>query len=146
MRSALRKLLKSNKIKVLLLILLLLLLSIPVVMYIRFATQTRLVLREAKNVRLALQMYDIEAYAHNSTIFDGSRNDGMKDGLQQKIKEYLELDDCHITLTAYDGKEHKVLGFIYERKHFQIIYEYNKKTGDSYQFNYILKIKTYDGD
>lgn len=146
MRSALRNFFKSNKFKIFLLVVFVLLLSIPVMMYARFTTELRFAFREAKNVKLALEMYDIYAYADNSTIFDSTRKDGMREGLQQDVREYLEIDDCHVTLTSYDKKLHKILGFIYERNSFQVIYEYNDQTGDSYRLNYIFHIKTYNGE
>ncbi|MDD6328587.1 MAG: hypothetical protein Q4D54_04990 [Eubacteriales bacterium] len=146
MRSALQSFFKSNKFKIFLLVVFVLLLSVPVMMYARFKTELRFAFREAKNVKLALEMYDIYAYADNNTIFDSTRKDGMREGIQQDICEYLEMDDCYITLTSYDKKSRKILGFIYERNGFQVIYEYNAQTGDSYKINYILHIKTYNGE
>ena len=82
MRSALRNFFKSNKFKILILVLFILLLSIPVMKFVRLKTEMRLAFREAKNVKIALQMFDIDAYANNNTIFDNSRKDGLKEGLQ----------------------------------------------------------------
>lgn len=146
MRSALRNFFKSNKFKILILVLFILLLSIPVMKFVRLKTEMRLAFREAKNVKIALQMFDIDAYANNNTIFDNSRKDGLMEGLQEEIRKYLDMDDCYVTVTSYDKKAHKVLGFLYERNHFQIIYEYNETTGDSYRLNYIMHIKTYNGE
>lgn len=146
MRTAIYNFLKSRKLKIFLLVVILLLLSIPVFLLVRFHTDARLVFREAKNVKLALQMYEIDAYANNRSIFDSRRKDGMREGMQQDIRNYLDLQDCNVTVTAYDNKTHEVLGFIYERKHFQIVYEYTEKSGDTYKLNYILHIKTYDGE
>ncbi len=137
---------KLRKFKIgLLVIVLVFVICCPLFIYFRLSTEGRLALREAKNVKLKLQVLDIEAYGNGSSVFDSSRKNGMKKGSIEKIRDFLEMD-CDVNVTSYDAKNRIVTGFVYQRGRYQVIYFYDDEKGDTWKVNYIFEILRYDGD
>lgn len=140
---------KKQKIKkiinIVLVLLLLLLIGFPVFGVFHVKTESRLALREAKNVKIRLEMLDIEAYSKGQTIYDDSSSNGLAKGVEKNICEFLELD-CEIRLTSYDKKKKTVTGFIYNRDNYQVEYSYDEKKGDTWKVKYLVKILDYDGE
>ncbi|MGN0151312.1 MAG: hypothetical protein ACI39Q_02455 [Wujia sp.] len=140
-----RKKIIWKRIKIFLLVAgLLLLVGTPVFLYFRLSTEGRLALRQAKNVKLQLEMIDIEYYALGKSVYDVSGNHGLSDGVLERVRSFME-NSCEVSITSYSRSTRTVLGFIYTNDKYQVIYSYDEEKGDCWQVNYILKLKEYDG-
>lgn len=140
-----RKKIIWKRIKIFLLVAgLLLLVGTPVFLYFRLSTEGRLALRQAKNVKLQLEMIDIEYYALGKSVYDVSGNHGLSDGVLERVRSFME-NSCEVSITSYNRSTRTVLGFIYTNDKYQVIYSYDEEKGDCWQVNYILKLKEYDG-
>lgn len=141
----LKRIKKRHVIMTVIVLLVVLVISIPVFLYFKFTTESRMALREAKNVKLALNMLDIEYYAKGKTVYNPNNINGLTDGVMQEVSDVLE-HDCSLAITSYDKKERKVLGFVYNYEHYQVVYRFDKDKGDTWKVSYILNILDYDGE
>jgi hypothetical protein len=96
-------------------------------------------LREAKNVKLTMEMLDIEYYGQGSSVYDGDRKNGLKKGVEDEIWNMLEHDG-DVVLQSYNKKKRKITGFTYANQHYQVIYNYDDENGDSWQVRYFINI------
>lgn len=135
---------KLNKVLITLLILLLIgVIGAPVFAYFRIKADARIALREAKNVNIAFRAVITEYYASDSVFYDPSREDGMSQGVAGEIKALADQNG-DIRVTSYDTAIRKVTGFEYRTGNYEVIYTYDKKTGDSWKVNYLVPVLQYD--
>lgn len=130
---------------IVLVLLLILVIGIPVFGYINLRTQGQLAFREAKNVKIHLQMLDIEQYSQAGSIYSTSSKNGLAPGVEIKIKEFLE-NDCEVSVTSYDKTKRAVTGFVYKRGKYQVEYYYDKEKGDVWKVKYVFDLVDYDGE
>ncbi len=112
--------------------------AFPAFMAFRISTGAHLTLRKAKNVKLALQMVEVEYYGHAKTIYDPSKSDNIESGVHAAVNRVLE-DDGYYRLQKYDEKKREILELIYQSDHYLVTYE---KVGDEdrWTVQYCLKI------
>ena len=67
------------------------------------------VLREAKNVRMALSSADVEMYASGKTIYNPHRKNGLEDGVKEKVDSLVESKGTY-SVTSYNSTEHELTG------------------------------------
>lgn len=136
---------RRHVIMTVVILLIVLLVSVPVFLYFKVTTESRLALREAKNVKLTFNMLDIDYYAQNKCIYSANKPNGLSDGVQEEIEKNLE-HECTVAITSYDSKLRKVLGFVYTSDHCQVVYRYDNQNGDTWKVSYLLNILEYDGE
>lgn len=135
-----------RKIKIVLLVLLIVfVISVPIFLYFRLSTEGRLALREAKNVNLQLQVLDIEAYANNSSVYNPNTPGGLTKSDLNRIQDFMGYP-FELKITSYNKKLRKVTGFVYQRGHYQVVYNYDAEKGNDWTVNYLFKILEYDGE
>lgn len=110
----------------------------------KISTDAHHVFREAKNVKLALRMLDIEYYGQGRSIYDPTQRNGMTKGVMERVSQILENDGT-VVLTGYDTTQRQVTDFVYTIGRYQVIYCINKAKKDDYQVNFILPVYHYDG-
>ena len=109
----------------------------------RIQTQAKIALREAKNVRLSLEMLDIELYAERRSIYAPKEKGGMAAGVEDKIRE-LQSVDGSFAITGYDAEGRTVTGMTYETDHYLVIYSRTESGEDHWRVMYFLTVGDYD--
>lgn len=130
---------------VILILLLLLLIGIPTFGYFKVASGGHMVLREAKNIKLAYQVLAVEYYGNNKSIYNPAKKNGMTDGVEEKLKEVTE-NEGNVFLQAYDKKNRTVMAFVYETKSYRVSYERDKDGNEQWKVDYFFTIQQYGGE
>lgn len=120
------------------------LIATPVFLYFRITTEARIAFREAKNVKLAFDMMDIEYYGRGSSVYDGSARNGMAVGVQERLDEILE-HTCDVSILSYSKQDRAVTAFVYTSEHYRVLYRLDAEKGDTWTVDYIIRISEYDG-
>lgn len=90
----------------------------------RIYSNARLALREAKNVKMSLDMINTEYYAIGVSIYDDSVEDNLKKGARDyvfKIQGNLKGD---FKLTGYDSTKRLITGLEYETDDYIVRYSH----------------------
>lgn len=114
------------------------------ILFIQFKkySDARLALREAKNIKMNLEMVDKELYAMGLSIYDDTAEGNLNSSaLASVIRHQGELEG-EIKLTGYNFSERKITGLEYELEKYIIRYEYNSD-GESWHVCYIKEILKY---
>ena len=100
------------------------------------------VLREAKNVRMALSSADVEMYASGKTIYNPHRKNGLEDGVKEKVDLLVESKGTY-NVTSYNSTEHELTGMTYREGNYIV---YFSRNGDdiSWNVNMIINVYHYD--
>lgn len=100
------------------------------------------VLREAKNVRMALSSADVEMYASGKTIYNPHRKNGLEDGVKEKVDSLVESKGTY-SVTSYNSTEHELTGMTYREGNYIV---YFSRNGDdiSWNVNMIINVYHYD--
>jgi hypothetical protein len=125
--------------RILIVAVILIIVCIPIFAYFRISSSAHIALREAKNVKLTMEMLDIEYYGQGSSVYDGDRKNGLKKGVEDEIWNMLEHGG-DVVLQSYNKKKRKITGFTYANQHYQVIYNYDDENGDSWQVRYFINI------
>lgn len=110
--------------------------------YFRIATEGRLALRKGKNVKLALDMLDIEFYREKKTVYNPNRPDGLEQGVRDRLNDIVG-DDGRFNIVSYDKNKRKIEYMIYEEDNYRVIYRYDEDDGDIWKVEYIVTILDY---
>ena len=105
-------------------------------------TEAKKALREAKNVKLAFQMLDIEYYGKGKNILDEKKRSGIRDDAMERIRSVIE-NEAEIQLTGYDKGNRVVTGFIYETKRVRVVY-YKEDMKNTWKVEYLLPVLSYE--
>lgn len=128
----------------LIVVLVLIIIFTPLFIYFNIKTKSRLMYREAKNVRIAISAIDTSYYAKGGTIYDPKRVDGMVEGAQKDIRDLSGMSG-HVTLTGYSKKTNEVTSFEYEEGSYRVTYNANDEDAQ-WKVEYILPVLKYDAD
>jgi hypothetical protein len=135
-----RVLKKVHQIKMILLVVLIAaIIGVPAFAYFRIRSEARLALREAKNVKLAITMLDIEYYGQGSCIYDSSQANGLKNGAEEEIWDTLGFQG-QIILQSYNKSKRTVNAMVYTNDHYQVTYYNDSQEGDSWEVRYFIKV------
>lgn len=125
---------------IVLVILIVIVVAVPSFIYFRLSTEGRLALREAKNVKLTIEMLDVNYYAKGKLIYAPELKDGLQRGVAKDVRSLLELDDtASFEIIAYDESDRAIKEMIYTNEHYIVKYE-KKDNGNRWRVNYILPI------
>ena len=108
--------------------------------YFKITTGARTAFKEAKNVKIALNMLDIEYYPAGKSVFEPGRVHGMSKDSLTRIQEILENDGV-VDIISYDSKTRTVTGFTYQVGHYKVTYTYDE--GDSWDVDYLVNLYDY---
>lgn len=110
--------------------------------YFRITTEGRLALRKGKNVKLALDMLDIEFYREKKTVYNPNRPDGLEQGVRERLNDIVD-DDGRFNIVSYDRNKRRIEYMIYEEENYRVIYRYDEDDGDIWKVEYIVTILDY---
>jgi hypothetical protein len=124
---------------ILFVVLIILVIGAPIFFYFNVDSKARSALREAKNVKMALEMVDIEYYSQSSSIYDGTKADGLREGVVEKVYKLLEQDG-EIVLQSYSQKKREIKALTYTNSHYEVYYYYDEQEGDQWRVRYFITI------
>jgi hypothetical protein len=131
--------------RVILVAVILLVVGVPVFLLFRLKTEGRIALREAKNVKIALDMISVEYYGMGLSIYDSDSASGLTSGVRDRIDELVD-EEFDVSVTAYDKTTKNVTAFDYINQNYMIRYIYDAEKGDTWKVYYKYLIYDYDGD
>lgn len=102
-------------------------LAIVIVFAIAFSqfkrySNARLVLREAKNIKMGLEMVNTEYYGAGLSIYDDSADGNIRKGALEHVKKLQGEPDGAIKLFGYDTSERLITGLEYETEEYIVRY------------------------
>lgn len=139
-----KKSLKRNIKIACIVVLCMLVIGTPLFTYFRITIDGRVAYREAKNIKLAFDMMEIEYYAQRRSVFDASAPNGMSKGVQERLDEILE-HDSDVSILAYDKSNRRVSAFVYTNGHYRVLYHYDAVAGENYEVDFMFRILEYNG-
>ncbi|MDD6658319.1 MAG: hypothetical protein PUE95_13675 [Lachnospiraceae bacterium] len=140
------KKIRQNKIRnVIGIFVLLLFLGTIAFSYFHITTQGRLILREGKNVKLALDMLDVEYYGKQKSVYDSEKRNGLAEGVQKRVYDIVNQTG-EFEILSYDRKEHTILCMVYEREHYRVVYQCDEDGKDQWKVDYLITIFDYEDE
>jgi hypothetical protein len=137
-RERKESLIKGLKITAII-VLVILIIGIPAFAYFRVSTKAHMALREAKNVKIAITMLDIEYYAQGASIYAPTRADGLKKGAVADIWETVGFEG-DVVLRAYDKSTRTVEALTYTNDHFEVNYYIDDDGEDRWTVRYFFTV------
>lgn len=113
--------------------------------YFHITTQGRLVFREAKNVKLTLEMLDVEYYGRQKSVYDPEKRNGLTEGVEARVYG-IAAQTGRTEILSYDKKEHKILSMVYEKEHYRVVYQLDESGNDRWKIDYLITIFDYDDE
>ena len=110
--------------------------------YFHITTQGRLILREGKNVKLALDMLVVEYYAKQKSVYDSEKRNGLTEGVTQRVFDIVNQTG-EFEILSYDKKERNILCMVYEKDHYRVKYQCDKDGNDQWKVDYLITIFNY---
>ena len=104
----------------------------------------RKALREAKDVKLALQTADIEYYGASTSIYDPFAPDGFADGVKDKVQSTITYGGDY-RLTGYSQKKHEITGLLFVDGDYIITYT-SDLNGNIWEVDYMWNLLRYNDD
>lgn len=123
----------------------LLILGAVVFSYFHITTQGRLVFREAKNVKLTLEMLDVEYYGRQKSVYDPEKRNGLTEGVEARVYG-IAAQTGRTEILSYDKKEHRILSMVYEKEHYRVVYQLDESGNDRWKIDYLITIFDYDDE
>lgn len=130
----------NSILKILGIVLVLLIIGVPVSAGIYLSTESHIVLREAKNARIALEMTAIEYYGRS--IYDRDAVGGMAEGVWERIQPHVE-ENCSVILEGYDVAHQKITAMTYMRGRFRVSYTLGEDGRVNWETDYFIKVQDY---
>lgn len=105
-----------------------------------FATQIRgrQVLRDAKNVYIALSATEIEYYAAGKTIYDPAMPSGVAMGVKSRVKALCD-NEGNYELISFDRTRHRVRYLLYTNGRYRVTY-YGNGDHNTWEVTYGLTL------
>ena len=105
-------------------------------------SNARLKLREAKNVKVSLEMIDTEYYAVGTSIYDDTAQGNIRKGASSHMERLLGELEGSVKLTGYDLKKRQIVGLEYQTNDYLVRYT---RVGDEEKWEICLikEILTY---
>ena len=121
--------------------------ALAVVGYLVFSifrtnSNARMVLREAKNIKLTLEMADMELSATGLTIYDETADGNLRKGALAFVNKMQGNPEGRIRLSGYDSSKRKITAFEYESEDYIVRYTLTPD-GDSWGVYMIKEVSVY---
>lgn len=137
-----KKLDLSKILKIALIFLGALILVLAIFVCLKVKIDAKSALREAKNVRMALRVVDIEMYAQEKCVFDATKKDGVANGVKESVRKLADPDGTYI-INSYNYKTHEITSLTYKVKNYYVFFT---KEGDAitWDVKYMLGVYHFD--
>lgn len=133
---------KKRWFRIIIVAVMVILLGAMIFTYFRIITEARLALKEAKNVKLTLDMLDIEYYRDKKSVYNANRPDGLEQGVDNQVSE-IAGQKGRFEILDYDKNERIIRYMIYETADYRVIYRYDKTDGEQWRVDYLVNIFDY---
>ena len=132
----------ANIARIILIIVGVIIIGLSVFFFFKIRTESKAALREAKNIRMALWVADIEMYAQEKSVFDPNNYDGIADGVKAKVEQITQPDGAY-AITSYNTRSHEITGMTYRTGHYNVVF---RKEGDSitWDVTYLMRVYHFD--
>ena len=90
-------------------------------------SDARLALREAKNIKMSLDMINTEYYAIGISIYDDTAEGNIRKGARDYVKKIQGDLKGEMKLTGYDSSNRIITGIEYETDNYIVRYSKNGK-------------------
>ncbi len=87
-------------------------------------SEARRALREAKNIKMALEIADLEYYSVDMSIYDETADGNLRKGARDYVDRIQDNPEGFIRLTGYDSKQRKITGLEYELEKYIVRYTF----------------------
>ncbi len=128
--------------KVVLIAIVLFIIGGSVFFFFKIKIQAHDVLREAKNVRMALRSADIELYGVGKSVFNPIKANGLEDGAKEKADKIYQPEGTY-KISSYDTKEHEITGMSYRYGNYLVTFS---KKGDNISWDVHFQLNVYHSD
>ena len=98
-------------------------------------SNARLALREAKNIKMSLEMINTEYYAVGLTIYDDTADGNLRKGARDYVYKIQGDINGEIKLTGYDSKNRIITGLEYETEEYIVRFS---RTGENEKWQVCL--------
>lgn len=105
-------------------------------------SNARLKLREAKNVKMSLEILNTEYYAAGISIYDDTAEGNLRKGAKAYVEKIQGELEGEVKLTGYDSKNRIITGLEYETKDYIVRYIRNGEE-DTWTVSLIRELLTY---
>ncbi len=105
-------------------------------------SEARLALREAKNIKMSLEIINTEYYAAGNSIYDDTADGNIRKGARAYVEKIQGEIKGEIKLTGYDAAKRQITGFEFENEGYIVRYKHSKD-GDVWQVSLIKELLTY---
>ena len=105
-------------------------------------SDARLVLREAKNIKMTLEVADLEYYSMGVNIYDETAEGNIRKGAYEYVNKIQGNPEGFMKLTGYDSQSRKITGFEYETEKYIVRFSHNAD-GDKWQIFQIKELLDY---
>ena len=120
--------------------LIVLLMGFAIWFYLTASVASKKVLREAKDLRVAMKMLSIVTYSGGKSIYDPTSPDGMVQGVAEKLRQYSDTDG-QLILTGWDKTENDALSFRYSNDNYVVIFQkYGEDSEPSWEVYLQLRV------
>lgn len=140
-----KKIKRGRMINIILIFVIIALLAFIAFKAFKVDTEARQMLREGKNVLLALNMINIEYYSTGQSVYDPDKRNGLSDGVEERISEINGVGGTTM-ITSYKASTREIRAFIYERDHYRVSYSYDKSGKISWKIDYIYNYASYEAE
>lgn len=106
-------------------------------------SNARLALREAKNVKLSLEMINTEYYGVGLSIYDDTAEGNIRKGVLSHVERLQGGLNGSIKLTGYDNSKRMITSFEFENEDYIVRY-YRNGEAEIWQVCMIKEILLYD--
>ena len=108
----------------------------------RVYSEARLALREAKNIKMTLEVADLEYYSMGVNIYDETAEGNIRKGAYEYVNKIQDNPEGFMKLTGYDSQSRKITGFEYETEKYIVRFSHNAD-GDKWQIFQIKELLDY---
>ena len=105
-------------------------------------SEGRLALREAKNIKMTLEIADLELYSSGLCVYDETAEGNVRKSAASYVSRMQGEIKGAVKLTGYDKTKHKITGFEYELEKYIIRYK-SGEDEDLWQVYRIKELLTY---
>ncbi|MBQ7707466.1 MAG: hypothetical protein IJT72_06790 [Lachnospiraceae bacterium] len=109
--------------------------------YFKITHNGRTAFKEAKNVKLALSMLDIEYYSKGKCVYEPDKKHGLSKESIERIRGILENKGT-VDIISYDYDLKIVTGFTYQIGNYKVTYRYEDGE-DNWDVDYFINLYDY---
>lgn len=105
-------------------------------------SEARIALREAKNIKMTLEVANLEYYSVGASVFDETSEGNIRKGARDYVDRVQNNPEGLYRLTGYDSELRKITGFEFENEKYIVRYSHTSD-GDKWQIFQIKELLDY---